>query len=79
MKSEKKLKTKMSRIAAILWLILFGFTAMLKAGPVDVEKAKTAALTQLKKTTGDEAGLLVYKVFNIYSNIDCNKYKYFVY
>ena len=45
------------RNTAVLWLILFGFVSILKADPVDVEKARAVALTQLRKVTRDNVGL----------------------
>lgn len=45
------------RNTAVLWLILFGFVSILKADPVDVEKARAVALTQLRKVTGDNVRL----------------------
>ncbi|MDR2915206.1 MAG: C10 family peptidase [Tannerella sp.] len=53
MRLKRILKAQVCRFVVVLWLVLSGFTTVLKAEPVDVEKAKAVALTQLKKTTGD--------------------------
>ena len=52
MKTEKRRKAQMCHIAVISWLMLSMVTATIKAEPVDVEKARAVALTQLQKVTG---------------------------
>jgi len=51
MESKKTKECQKFKVGLLIWLLLFGFVNIIKSEPVDLEKAKAVALTQLNKVT----------------------------